>query len=295
MVDNRVVEPIKGSAPKDAQAPPSYVTDGIVKRNLDYTGKNAKTILDDILPPLGLAYSIQKGFVWITTPEKIKTESFEPLVTLYYTLPEKLAVELERATVESNDADSNLAHRPLSSNIPQSNWEKMSSRLRRVWSILPMITEPDTKKELSFIFYNINLHRLIVHNTPENHNRLQEYFNSPIFKPSDPFQPNYTIITREEVDAARAKVKREPTRKHILQDGTELITKYYDLDEAAVKHFSMVKNWNNLLQAMTFITSKSGNELSMVNYNQETKQLIVHNTEDNHDSVATYLENIKTD
>lgn len=42
--------------------------------------------LDAILRPLNLDYSVQDDFIWISTPEKIRTESFEDLETRVYSL-----------------------------------------------------------------------------------------------------------------------------------------------------------------------------------------------------------------
>lgn len=42
--------------------------------------------LKAILPPQNLAYRAEREFLWITTPEKLRTESFEPLETRYYEL-----------------------------------------------------------------------------------------------------------------------------------------------------------------------------------------------------------------
>ncbi len=45
-----------------------------------------KDALQALLRPLGLAYSVQPGFIWISKPEIIRRESFEPIETRYYEL-----------------------------------------------------------------------------------------------------------------------------------------------------------------------------------------------------------------
>ena len=62
-----------------------YVTDGMVSY---ITLKNVplRDALKALLRPLNLDYSVQPGFIWISTPEKIRLESFEELETRYYEL-----------------------------------------------------------------------------------------------------------------------------------------------------------------------------------------------------------------
>ncbi len=62
-----------------------YVTDGIVPYiNLkDVTMREA---LKALLRPLNLDFAVQPGFIWISTPQRIREESFEELETRYYEL-----------------------------------------------------------------------------------------------------------------------------------------------------------------------------------------------------------------
>lgn len=72
------------------------VTDGIVPYiNLrDVTLRDA---LNALLRSLNLTFDVQENFIWISTPEKIRTESFEELETRYY--------ELINAGAENLDID----------------------------------------------------------------------------------------------------------------------------------------------------------------------------------------------
>ena len=61
------------------------VTDGMV----DYINLKNVTLreaLKAVLHPLNLDFSVQPGAIWISTPEKIRTESFEDLGTRHYSL-----------------------------------------------------------------------------------------------------------------------------------------------------------------------------------------------------------------
>ena len=63
----------------------TFVTDGMVPYiNLkDVTLRDA---LKALLRPLNLAFRVQPGFIWISTPDRIRFESFEELETRYYEL-----------------------------------------------------------------------------------------------------------------------------------------------------------------------------------------------------------------
>lgn len=77
-------------APVASSGPPTplggeIVTDGMV----DYVNLKNVTLreaLKVILHPLNLDFSVQSGAIWISTPEKIRTESFEDLETRHYSL-----------------------------------------------------------------------------------------------------------------------------------------------------------------------------------------------------------------
>lgn len=77
-------------APGPFRGPPAplggeIVTDGMV----DYVNLKNVTLreaLKAVLHPLNLDFSVQSGAIWISTPEKIRTESFEDLETRHYSL-----------------------------------------------------------------------------------------------------------------------------------------------------------------------------------------------------------------
>jgi type II secretory pathway component GspD/PulD (secretin) len=61
------------------------VTDGVVDY-INLKNVNLRDALRALLRPLNLDFSIQPSFIWISTPERIRTESFEDLETRYYEL-----------------------------------------------------------------------------------------------------------------------------------------------------------------------------------------------------------------
>lgn len=77
ILDKRVIRPPKSGNSGGSINPPDaeYVTDGIISyANL----KNVQlgVALKALLRPLGLDYSVELDFIWISTPEKIASESF---------------------------------------------------------------------------------------------------------------------------------------------------------------------------------------------------------------------------
>jgi type II secretory pathway component GspD/PulD (secretin) len=75
-------QPAQQAQPTQAQ---QYVTDGIV----DYIGLKKVSLRDALtalLRGLNLDYSIEKNFIWISTPERIRQETFQSVETRYYDL-----------------------------------------------------------------------------------------------------------------------------------------------------------------------------------------------------------------
>ncbi len=69
--------------PSSRDLPASAVTDGYVPR-VRLQNVPLSQALDALLRPLGLDYSVEKGFIWISTPKRIRSEPFESLETRYY-------------------------------------------------------------------------------------------------------------------------------------------------------------------------------------------------------------------
>lgn len=99
VVDGRVIEPpVEEEAEEEEAAPtrgrrrPTRARAGqetAIGGMIDYINLKNVTLgdaLTAILRPLNLAYSVESTFIWISTPEKIRTESFEDLETRYYQL-----------------------------------------------------------------------------------------------------------------------------------------------------------------------------------------------------------------
>ena len=62
-----------------------FKSDGIVPY-INLKNVTLAEALQALLRPLGLDYSVQPGFIWISKPEIIRQETFEPLETRYYEL-----------------------------------------------------------------------------------------------------------------------------------------------------------------------------------------------------------------
>ncbi len=106
IIDNRVVKPKADyvfptptnvdklfpqfpKPPDDFRPPPNeqaYVTDGIVA-SITLKGIPLRDALQKLLKPLHLDYSVQPGFIWISSPLKMHLETFEELETRTYPLP----------------------------------------------------------------------------------------------------------------------------------------------------------------------------------------------------------------
>jgi hypothetical protein len=84
VIDSRVVRPPNG--PVDAADNPNatpvgipeYVTDGFGPY-INFKDMTMRNILKAVLKPLNLDYSVQRDFVWISSPEKIRDETFEDM------------------------------------------------------------------------------------------------------------------------------------------------------------------------------------------------------------------------
>ena len=55
----------------------------------------------------------------------------------------------------------------------------------------------------------------------------------------------------------------------------------------------MVKNWTVLGEKLLPVLDAQDRDISMLQYNAETHQLIVHQTDENHQRLAWYLDDIK--
>lgn len=156
MLDNRVVAPATGVKRK---TPDTVITDGILEGTWDFDNAPARVVLEDVLSELGLTYTTQNGFIWITSPEYAKHESFENLVTQYYRIPASLKSRMgfvgEFASAEQ--------------------WRYTLDK------VAPKILEPVSGKALSFKYYNLANSQLIVHSTPSLHGNLKDFFDNPDF------------------------------------------------------------------------------------------------------------------
>lgn len=151
VLDSRVVAPREGKV-ATAAAPAEYTTDGMVAYvNLRNVPLN--DALHAILKPLGLTYEVLPHFVWISTPANIRHETFENLETREYDLPNpKLSnVNADRpdATTGQIDLVELLGH------------------------VIPENVDPATNKPLSYIRFNEETKKLVVHTSPMNHSKIK--------------------------------------------------------------------------------------------------------------------------
>ena len=125
--------------------------------------------LKAILRPLGLAYSVQDRFIWVSTPENIRRETFEQLETRIFELPGPTLPDKNEAIHGTN---------------PSAVGEvKLEDLLRRA---TPMIVDPVNNELLSYFRYNLETHQIVVHNTPTNLDRLQQLLDLLLNDPDRP-------------------------------------------------------------------------------------------------------------
>jgi hypothetical protein len=96
---------------------------------------SARDAMFAILGTVGLAYKVQPEFIWVSTPEILRRESFEPLVTRHYPL-----------------TDPDMA-------------DEILSELRR---LITQIIDPETGQPLSNIDFSPTTNSFIIHNIPSN-------------------------------------------------------------------------------------------------------------------------------
>jgi hypothetical protein len=129
---------------------------------IDLQNMSIKDILKTVLKPLNLDYSVQPGFVWISTPKKLRTETFEELETRYYVMTPEMfqAVFDEGGTVMAME---------LITPDPEKPDEVVSIiSLPNEVSFLLTIVDPVTGETLSFARYLTESRRLIALNSPMN-------------------------------------------------------------------------------------------------------------------------------
>lgn len=151
VVDNRVI-PMPGVGASTEH----YVTDGKIPYvNLKEVA--IRDVLTVVLTPLGLGYSVQDKYVWISSPELIKQEVSEKLETRIYIIDDKLVEErnaiLRKAEMSEIDLDSLVMF---------------------LSAAFPRIVEPVTHELVSYARFNLLTKQLVIHNTPANHAKIKE-------------------------------------------------------------------------------------------------------------------------
>lgn len=126
-----------------------YVTNGYIQ-NIDLTNVTMREAFDTILTPLGLAYTAKERYVWVTTPERINTKPYSDMETQIFEVPGSKTTE----TTTSAFGEPNLI-----------------VLLRKV---VPMVIDPDTGELLSYMRYNLVTSQLVVKNTSNNLDTVQQ-------------------------------------------------------------------------------------------------------------------------
>jgi len=139
VLDTRVVAPPPNTEEAEAEGG-EYATDGIVKY-IKLQNVTLRDVLIALLRPLNLDWSIQPGFIWISTPDKIRTETFEPLETRRYALPDE-AVQYG---------------------------ETVAAKIREA---VPPVVEPGTDDTISRVVFDDAEGQLVVHTTPTRHKQI---------------------------------------------------------------------------------------------------------------------------
>jgi len=86
------------------------VTDGVVS-SIKLTNVPLRQALKALLRPLNLDYEVQESFIWISTPERIRHETFEELETRYYELKNAGAETMFKLVQTGNLQDDNASQR----------------------------------------------------------------------------------------------------------------------------------------------------------------------------------------
>lgn len=164
--DNRVV------APPDWEGVPgegnTYVTDGRISY-INLKNVTLREAIKAMLRPLSLSYSVQRSFVWISSPEHIKHETFEVLETRFYELSEEefliLFPAMQKEVRRSRDLEKPFHIEP----------HQMPNQLQEE---MPEIREPVTGRALSFLRYNRLTGVLVIHHTPSAQQKFKELLRS---------------------------------------------------------------------------------------------------------------------
>ena len=82
--------PSAGSGNPGITGPSGHVTDGQV-HGFQVEDVKLRHALDALLRPLGLDYSVENGYLWVTTPDRIRHTPTEPLETRIYELRNQAA------------------------------------------------------------------------------------------------------------------------------------------------------------------------------------------------------------
>lgn len=151
IIDNRAVAPAPRSN-RTALGGVAYATDGMIPY-INLKNVAMHQALSAILHPLGLTYSVQSNFIWISTPKNIGQETFENFETRTYSLPRRV--------------------------LPNVNADRPGARLDGVdivellGKLIPEFIDPVSGDAITYMRFNEVTRQLVVHNTPTSLDRIE--------------------------------------------------------------------------------------------------------------------------
>ncbi|GMW00505.1 MAG: hypothetical protein AMXMBFR84_16420 [Candidatus Hydrogenedentota bacterium] len=151
VVDNRVVRPVRDYDPSA-----TYLTNGFVPHvKLDNTPLG--DVLAAVLRPLNLVYKLEPEFIWITSEENARHESFENMETRWYRMDLGLDIDDAKKLIMSE-----------------------------LWKDNPPLREPGTGKQLSMAYLAENENAFGIRDVSS---RLDEMESEHKLSRLDPFEP----------------------------------------------------------------------------------------------------------
>jgi hypothetical protein len=126
-----------------------------------------KNILTTVLRPMNLDYSVQPGFIWISSAERIKSKTFEVLETRYYDIDRDVFYALF-------DADAEMVTNFI---LPDSANPNEAAPIVHSgdFPFLPDFIDSVTGETLSYETYNILAKRLVAYNSPTNLDKFEAH------------------------------------------------------------------------------------------------------------------------
>jgi bla regulator protein BlaR1 len=171
MVDKRVVPPPRWEPdPNKDSEKVDYVTDGYIQY-VNLKEISLREALKSMLRPLGLTYTVESSFIWISTPDNIRHESFEELETRRYNLSDSWIEHISK-----NGGAVRAAVGKDGGTVEEIMMLTVAGKAR-IDYIIPPIYEPGTRNRMSFIHVNLKEKNVVIHNSPRNLDAFGKYLD----------------------------------------------------------------------------------------------------------------------